>query len=279
MALAPLGGAGASLVDQLRPGLLASEFHHLHISPRAVGSAALLLIVGLILTRLLRRWLQQRLLPTTSLDLGVRSSIVTGLSYAGVVLALIAATSALGIALDKITLIASALSVGIGFGLQSIIQNFVSGIILLVERPIKVGDWVSASGAEGTVRRIKVRATEIAMPDGSVTIVPNSSFISANVQNRTEAGIEGRIDMTIKVMGDSSAAHARDAILKAINGLSQLQARVPPKLLLTDAADGAFSFTLQAYPPSLHSVADAKSDLLFQLTERLSSAGLKASVC
>ena len=115
------------------------------------------------------------------------------MSYAGALVALLAAASALGIALDKVTLIASALSVGIGFGLQSIIQNFVSGIILLIERPIKVGDWVSASGAEGIVQRIRVRATEIAMPDGSVNIVPNSSFISAPVQNRTAAGIAGRI--------------------------------------------------------------------------------------
>lgn len=276
--LAPLGGAGASLVEQVRPSMIFDELRNLHIAPRTILTAALVLGVGLLLTRMVRRWLQDRFLPTTALDPGVRNSIVTGLSYAGALIALIAAADVLGIALDRITLIASALSVGIGFGLQSIIQNFVSGVILLIERPIKVGDWVAASGAEGRVRRISVRATEIAMADGGVAIVPNSSFITANVQNRTAAGIAGRIDVTLKVSGGESAPRVRDAILTIVAKLQGVRSRPAPKLLLTDAADGAFGFALQAYVDDGRSTADAKSELLYSLTEALDAAGLKASV-
>lgn len=278
MMLAPLGGAGASLVDQVQPRLIGDELRNLHIAPKAIASAVLILLVGIALTRILRRWLQRRFLPATALDIGVRTSIVTGLSYAGILLALLMATRALGIALDKITLIASALSVGIGFGLQSIIQNFVSGVILLIERPIKVGDWVVASGAEGSVRRIKVRATEIAMPDGSITIVPNSSFISANVQNRTAAGIQGRIDLTIKLTGVSAPGEVRDAILKSIEGLDRIRKDPPPKLLLTDASQDTCGFQLQAYAETRHPTAEAKSELLYALADRLHAAGLKAAL-
>jgi potassium efflux system protein len=276
--IAPLGGEGVSLVDQVQPGLLLGELRTLHFAPQAIATAVAVLVVGLALTRLVKRWLERRFLPATSLDIGVRSSIVTGLSYAGILLALLAATNALGINLDKITLIASALSVGIGFGLQSIIQNFVSGAILLIERPIKIGDWVSASGAEGSVRRINVRATELATADGSIAIVPNSSFISANVLNRAGAGIADRVEMTIKVTGSGSPAEARDAILKIVEGRSDILGDRKARLLFTDAADGTYGFTMHAFGQTGRPIAEVHSDLLYALIEGLAATELKASI-
>jgi small-conductance mechanosensitive channel len=276
--IAPLGGEGVSLVDQVQPGLLLGELRTLHFAPQAIATAIAVLVVGLALTRLVKRWLERRFLPATSLDIGVRSSILTGLSYAGILLALLAATNALGINLDKITLIASALSVGIGFGLQSIIQNFVSGAILLIERPIKIGDWVAASGAEGSVRRINVRATELATADGSIAIVPNSSFISANVLNRTGAGVADRVEMTIKVTGSSSPADARDAILKIVEGRSDILRQPAPKLLFTDVTDGTYGFAMHAYGQAGRPVAEVRSDLLYALVAGLAASELKASI-
>ena len=275
---APLGGAGVSLVDEVQPGLLLGELRTLHFAPQAVATAMAVLVIGLALTRIVRRWLERRFLPATSLDIGVRTSIVMGLSYAGIVLALLAATNALGINLDKITLIASALSVGIGFGLQSIIQNFVSGVILLIERPIKIGDWVSASGAEGSVRRINVRATELAMADGSIAIVPNSSFISANVQNRTGAGVAGRVELTIKITGSASPLEARDAVLGLIDKSDGILKEPAPRLLFTDSAEGAYGFTLHAYGQPGRQIAEIHSDLLYALVQGFDAAGLKVTV-
>jgi small-conductance mechanosensitive channel len=145
---APLHGDHAVVVEQLRPSPLLNSARSLHLSAGTIGMACFVLFVGIALTRMMRGWLEKRFLPSTSLDVGVRTSLVTGLSYVGIIIALLSASSTLGLQLEKITLIASALSVGIGFGLQSIIQNFVSGVILLIERPVKQGDWVSVSGAE-----------------------------------------------------------------------------------------------------------------------------------
>ena len=115
----------------------------------------------------------------------MRSSLTTLLGYVGGIVVIAIALSALGIGVERIAWVASALSVGIGFGLQAIVQNFISGLILLAERPVKVGDWVVLGTSEGDVRRINVRATEIQLGDRSTLIVPNSEFITKTVRNMT----------------------------------------------------------------------------------------------
>ena len=115
----------------------------------------------------------------------MRNSVTTGVGYLGVCVAVLCALAASGLGFNQIALVASALSVGIGFGLQQVVQNFVSGVILLVERPVKVGDWVSVGGVEGDIRRIRVRATEIETSDRTTVIVPNSDLITKSVQNKT----------------------------------------------------------------------------------------------
>jgi potassium efflux system protein len=269
--VAPLGGKGVALVDQVRGGVLIAELERLHIAPMAIVTGVATLVVGMVLTRILRRWLERRFLPATALDIGARASIVTGVSYAAILLVLVAAVDSAGINLGKVTLIASALSVGVGFGLQSIIQNFVSGIILLGERPIKVGDWVSASGAEGSVRRIRVRATELATADGSLAIVPNSSFISGTVTNRTGAGIAGRVEVIIRIGGVDTAAQARDMLLALVDAAPGLMKTPPPQLLLTDMTADGFGFTLQVYADRRRPIAEVRSELLYALVDGLSN--------
>src|SRR3546814_13767550 len=123
----------------------------------------------------------------------MRLSAATLFGYAGYVLVFSLTLSAVGIGLERVAWIASALSVGIGFGLQAVVQNFVSGLILLAERPVKVGVWVSLGGIEGDIRRIIVRATEIQMGDHSTVIVPNSEFITKVVRNVTHSIPLGRV--------------------------------------------------------------------------------------
>ena len=123
-----------------------------------------------------QRWLETQFLPRTGLDAGLQNSIAALSGYSALVAVLALALGALGIDLQKIALIAGALSVGIGFGLQSVVSNFVSGLILLAERPIRVGDWVVVKNEEGWVRRISVRATEIETFDRASVIIPNSGI-------------------------------------------------------------------------------------------------------
>ncbi len=272
---APLHGERAVVVEQIRPTMLLNALQSLHLSPRSMIGAAVVLTVGIVLTRMVRSWLENRFLPSTALDIGVRTSLVTGLTYTGVLIAILAATNMLGLQLEKITLIASALSVGIGFGLQSIIQNFVSGVILLIERPVKVGDWIAVSGAEGTIRRIRVRATELATADGGVAIVPNSSFISANVSNRDDALMPCRIDLALTVSGAPAATAARDALLDLVGQCAPIRKEPAPKIHLVTLGDGEWVFNLRAYAAPDTALAQARSELLFALSSQAAASGLK----
>ncbi|MDH3476046.1 MAG: mechanosensitive ion channel, partial [Rhodospirillales bacterium] len=135
-------------------------------------------VVAVVVTRLLQRLLSERVLPHTSLDSGLRHSLSAGFGYLGLVAAAALGIAALGLDLTNLALIFGALSVGIGFGLQHVANNFVSGLILLIERPIKVGDWVVVGTNEGYVKRIKLRATEIETFQRASIVIPNSEIVS-----------------------------------------------------------------------------------------------------
>lgn len=172
-------------------------------------------VIGLFAVRTLKRWLSERLLPETNMDAGMRASLVTLVGYLGFVLLSLLVMSTLRINLTSLTWVVSALSVGIGFGLQAIVQNFISGLILLTERPVKVGDWVSLGGVEGDIRRINVRATEIQMSDRSTVIVPNSQFISQNVRNVTMGNALGVVGITLTLPLDTDVLKVRELLMQS----------------------------------------------------------------
>ena len=145
--------------------------------------ALLVFILGLVMTRVVQRWLSSNVLTRTSLDTGVKHSIGAGIGYFGVIVTSLLALSYTGVDLSSLTLIAGALSVGIGFGLQNVVNNFVSGIILLVERPIRVGDWIVVGNTEGFVKKISVRATQLETFDRQSIVVPNAELINTMVGN------------------------------------------------------------------------------------------------
>ena len=205
-------------------GVKVGEFE---LVPGAIFSAVAVLAVGFIALRVLKRWLESAYLPHTALEPGMQSSITTLLGYVGGILVIAFALSALGIGVERIAWVASALSVGIGFGLQAIVQNFISGLILLAERPVKVGDWVVLGTAEGDVRRINVRATEIQLGDRSTLIVPNSEFITKTVRNMTLANAEGRVLIRLPMPLTTDASRVRDADAGGLRRAPRRAARRP----------------------------------------------------
>lgn len=273
--IAPLHGNGGAVTEQVRPSPLFLSLQSLDISPRSVIMAVVVLFAGIALTRVFRRWMENRFLPSTALDIGARSSILTALTYVGVIIAMLSATNTLGVQLEKITLIASALSVGIGFGLQSIIQNFVSGIILLVERPVKLGDWVAVSGAEGTIRKIRVRATELATADGGISIVPNSALISSTVANKADTLMADRLDLSVTVTGCDTPRAARDRLADLIARSDAIRSQPAPRIHLRTLGDGEWTFDLRVYSQPGSFSAQARSDLLFWLSEETHDGDLK----
>ena len=157
-----------------------------------------LLIVNMV-TRQMTALLDGRLLQRAHLGAGERASITTLINYIGMAVAVLLALGIIGVGWTQLAIIAGALSVGIGFGLQGIVNNFVSGLILLFERPIKVGDWVVVSSGQGYVRSIGAGATEIETFDRSSVLVPNAELVTGAVENWFYKRRRGRIRVKVGV--------------------------------------------------------------------------------
>ncbi len=169
------------------------------ISLGNIGMAILAFGVCIGIARLVRSVVRNRVLPTVDVSLPLRQSIDAGLNYAGVVIAILIGIGALGIDFTNLAIVLGALSVGIGLGLQNIANNVISGVFLLVERPIKAGDWVVVNGHEGFVRRINIRATEIETFQRTHVIMPNSMFLQNPVVNRTYSDTSSRVEIALTV--------------------------------------------------------------------------------
>jgi len=270
--LAPFGAGPQELGGRVGGLLSGGSLGKLKIVPNDIFDAVLVFALGLIVLRVIKRWLGDQLLPKTSLDLGMQNSVITLLGYVGGVLVFVLSLAALKVDLQGITWMASALSVGIGFGLQAIVQNFISGLILLAERPVKVGDWVSIGGVEGDIRKINVRATEIQMGDRSIMIVPNSQFIMQNVRNVTLDNAKGRVSIKLSMPVDTDAIKARELILEVLSAHQGTLSMPAPSVQLENLDAGSMTFSCIAYVVSPRDVSNVKSDVLFEMLDRLRAA-------
>lgn len=249
----------------------------LPIDPGNIANGLLVLIVGWLTLRVLKRWLTEQLLPNTSMAPGMRDSIVTLLGYVGGLLVFVLTLAALHVDLKSITWIVSALSVGIGFGLQAIVSNFISGLILLAERPVKAGDWISIdNGAvEGDVLRINVRATEILQWDRSTVIVPNSQLITQNVRNVTTTRALGRVHFTLPMPLDTDASRAREIMLAALSNHPSILDDPAPYVRLDSITANCMTFSAYAYTGNPRDIFGIKSDLQFEVLEQLRAQKLR----
>nr|WP_226444972.1 DUF3772 domain-containing protein [Acidovorax radicis] len=247
------------------------------LAPQALFTALAVMVAGLVVIRVVKRWLSDRYFPNTTLEPGMQSSIVTLMGYVGGILVVAVALAGLGISVERIAWVASALSVGIGFGLQAIVQNFISGLILLAERPVKVGDWVVLGDTEGDVRRVNVRATEIQLGDRSTVIVPNSEFITKTVRNMTLTGAPGRVLLRLPAPLDTDAERMRDVILAAFCQHEGILLTPEPVVQLEGIQSGTLTFLAIGYVSNPRNVGGVRSDLLFSILAGLRDAGLALS--
>ncbi|AVP59138.1 DUF3772 domain-containing protein [Pulveribacter suum] len=247
------------------------------LAPQALATAALVLVAGFVAIRMFKRWLSDAYFPSTALDPGMRSSITTLLGYVGGVVVIAIALAGLGISVERIAWVASALSVGIGFGLQAIVQNFISGLILLAERPVRVGDWVKLGDTEGDVRRVNVRATEIQVGDRSTVIVPNSEFITKTVRNMTLAGSQGRVQLSLPAPLDTDARRMRELILTAFREHPAILDEPAPAVTLDGIQGGTLIFVATGWVVNPRNAGGTRSDVLFALLDALRAEGLHLS--
>jgi potassium efflux system protein len=222
-----------------------------------------------IFTRFIQRELDKHILPNLTKDQGVRDALKTGVGYLGFVLAGLIGISALGLDLSNLALIAGALSVGLGFGLQNIVSNFVSGLILLVERPIKQGDWIVIGGHEGTVKNVSVRATEIETFQRASVIIPNADLISSPVINWTHKNILGRVEIKIGVSYDTSPNRIEEILLGCAQNHPNVQKWPEPVVLFADFGQSSLDFELRAYLANVEGRLKTASELRFAIFEAL----------
>lgn len=228
----------------------------------------------LFATRFLQNILGEKILPKTRMDSSIRQSLVQVLGYCGLAIAMMAGVSALGFDLSNLALIAGALSLGIGFGLQSIVSNFVSGLILLFERPIKVGDWVILSSGQGIVKKISVRATEIETFDRMSIIVPNSELISASVKNWTYNDRIGRIIIPISVSYKSNPRRVREILIACAKDHPSVLSHPAPGVYFKDFGDSALLFELRVFLRNIRDNLDVETDLRLMIWDKFSEEGI-----
>ncbi|PYF09156.1 small-conductance mechanosensitive channel [Rhodobacter viridis] len=236
-----------------------------------IGTFAL----GLILTRWVQKLLREEVLPNTRLDRGGQIAIVTGFGYGGVILSALVAVTAAGINLASLAIVAGALSVGLGFGLQAIVSNFVSGVILLVERPIKEGDLIQVAGNMGFVRKISVRATRIETPDGHDLIVPNADLITGLVRNMTLSSASGRIELPVGVAYGTDLTRACAVLTELARAHPEVVSYPAPVVLMTGTADSSLTLELRVFVRDIARGVFVKSELYLKMVPALSAAGIE----
>ena len=264
----------ADLFDTVRNIPFGFKIGEIRVSFQTILAAIVILVLLLVVVRLMQRWLERELLPRTGLEPSLQLSIVTIFGYVGAITAITLALSGLGFDLQKIALIAGALSVGIGFGLQSIVSNFVSGLILLTERPIRVGDSIVVKGEEGWVRRVRVRATEIETFDRASVIIPNSEFITGVVKNWTRANRLGRIVVKVGVGYESDPVQVRDILTDIANAHPQVVQTPPPAAYLVAFGETALEFELRCVVAEVEKGLSVRSDLHYAIIQKFREAAI-----
>ena len=264
----PTGTILGTLSSYARDGI---PIGGIRIVPTNIVGGIIAFTVLLAFTGWIKRWIDKRWLrQIISSDRGARDALVTIVGYTGFTISLLVGLSIAGINITGLAVVAGALSVGIGFGLQSIANNFVSGIILLFERPIKAGDFVTVGDVEGFVKKISIRATEIETLDNQDMLVPNSELISGRVTNWVLHNPYGRLRIRVGVAYGNDINKVKD-ILEAVSHENKsviTDGRVsPPKALFMGFGDSALEFELRVRIFDIKKRYDVVSELNFKIDE------------
>jgi potassium-dependent mechanosensitive channel len=247
---------GVLLACQISPTLLNAwlvrfftqiRLGDINLSLVDVAIALLTITIGLLLVGGVKRWVRERVMPNTQLDLGMQNSISTGIGYVGGLIVVMVAIMVLGIDFSSIALVAGALSVGIGFGLRTVVENFVAGLLLLIERPIKTGDWIVVGTTEGIVKSISVRSTEIETFDRASVIVPNSALIASPVTNWTHKNRIARVIVKLSTLPSADPRQLERLLIGSATQAEHVMKHPAPSVIFRAIGEEKLDFELRCF--------------------------------
>ncbi|TVQ56551.1 MAG: DUF3772 domain-containing protein [Rhodobacteraceae bacterium] len=247
-------------------------------SPLAFFTFLLVFGVGYALTSVTQRVLRSSVLPQMGVAKAGRSALTAVVGYIGVTLAALIAIAAAGLDLSNLAIVAGALSVGVGFGLQAIVNNFVSGLILLIERPVKVGDWIQVNNVHGYVRKINVRSTEIETFDRSTYVVPNADLIAQPVTNFTHTNLVGRMIVPVRLAYGADIRRAETILREVATNHPMTLRRPAPQILFRAFGQDGYEFEIRAFLRDVNFIFAVMSDVQFTIAERFAAEGIEVPV-
>ncbi len=231
--------------------------------------------VAVNVVKALKKRLVGNVLNKMDIDEGIKASLESGFGSIGYVLSALLAIAIMGGDLGNLALIAGALSVGIGLGLQNVVNNFVSGIIILFERPIKVGDWVNINGEEGRVKQINIRATEVETFRKTSLIIPNANLLSTTVTNLTHSDNSSRMSIMVGVAYGSDTKRVAEILLECAENHKRVLKKPAPSVIFKDFGPSSLDFELRCYTSDIWTGWIIPSDLRFEIDRRFREEGIE----
>ncbi len=262
------GLSGSFIIHVAKKILFGFKIGGIQISLIAIILGIVVFFASLAAVKFAKNHLTNNVFAKLNMDEGIKHSLSSGISFVGFIISILLAVTVMGADLTNLAVIAGALSVGIGFGLQNIINNFVSGIIILFERPFKVGDWVILDNQEGTIKQINIRSTELETFNRTSVIIPNATLLSSSIINLTHGNNWTRQTIKVGVAYGSDVKKVTEILLDCAKNSKKVLKNPAPYVLFQNFGPSSLDFELRCYSSNIWNGWDIPSDLRYEINKR-----------